>query len=187
MLDQRYWLGFACLFNCQLLYAGSLVNSDDPDLAAGDILQLAIPFGALAYSWAINDEQGVQQWWKSTGTTLGATLVLKAGMNSTAWGERPNGGKGSFPSGHTASACSGAFFLADRYGWQFGGPALVAAGFVGYSRVDEGYHHWRDVAAGCLLAASISYYFVMPQAQKSVMIAPDWVDGNLGMTLIMNY
>ena len=53
----------------------------------------------------------------------------------------------SFPSDTAALAFAPAQFLWDRYGWEYGVPAYLAAGFVGYSRVDAKKHHWYDVAA----------------------------------------
>ncbi len=177
---------YVILFWVTSLSAGQF-NNDDPDLFTGDILQVAIPLAGLAYSWSLDDDEGMRQLFKSTGSTMLSTLVLKSTFNSTAWGERPNGGQHSFPSGHTASACSGAFYLADRYGWQYGTPGFAAAAFVGYSRVDEGMHHWRDVVAGCVLAGAVSHYFVTPQTQKSVMWVPQLSTDMLGMSWVMDF
>ena len=97
---------------------------------------------------------------KNTATILVAMAALKYSLNKTYLGKRPNGGDRGVPSGHTSATCSGAFFMANRYGWQYTASGLVIAAFTGYSRVDEGYHHWRDMIAGCALAYGTSYYFV---------------------------
>lgn len=134
-------------------------QSADADRYAGDLLQIAIPVAGLGLSWLKNDSAGAKQWLESMTSTSLATIALKRATDHTDWGERPNGGRFSFPSGHTASACAGAFFIGQRYGWNYGLPALLPAGFVGYSRVDHDLHHWRDVIAGCALGAAISSHF----------------------------
>jgi membrane-associated phospholipid phosphatase len=142
----------------------------DPDKTAGDVLQFAIPAAAFAVSAFKGDEEGEAQWARNTTASFLATQALKAAFNSTSWGERPNGGKGSFPSGHTAFAASGAAFLTERYGWQYGILAWAATGYVAYSRVDEHEHHWRDVAAGAALSYGISKLFVTPE--EATHLAP---------------
>lgn len=144
--------------------------SGDPDKTAGDVLQFAIPAAAFAVSAFKGDEEGEAQWARNTTASFLATQVLKAAFNSTSWGERPNGGRGSFPSGHTAFAASGAAFLTERYGWQYGILAWAATGYVAYSRVDEDEHHWRDVAAGAALSYGISKLFVTPE--EATHLAP---------------
>jgi membrane-associated phospholipid phosphatase len=134
-------------------------NSADADRYAGDLLQIAIPLTGLGLSWLKQDGEGGKQWFESMAGTSLATIALKRATDHSDWGERPNGGRFSFPSGHTASACAGAVFIGRRYGWNYGLPALLPAGFVGYSRVDHELHHWRDVIAGCALGAVTAAHF----------------------------
>lgn len=143
----------------------------DPDLLAGDIGQVLVPAAGLALTYYFDDSQGRKEWMKSTATTLIATEVLKYSFDSTYLSKRPNGGNRGFPSGHSSAACSGAFFMADRYGWQYGALGLVVAAITGYSRVDEGFHHWRDVIAGCALSYGVSRYFVDSMSPK-ITITP---------------
>lgn len=51
------------------------------------------------------------------------------------------------PSDTSALAFAPAQFLWQRYGWEYGVPAYMAAGFVAWSRVDAKKHHWYDVMA----------------------------------------
>ncbi len=155
-------LFIACIVNVYPLSA-AVVHSRDTDLAIGDFAQLFLPGLGLAMTLYQDDEEGTQQWWKSTGSTVVATQVLKQAFANSSIGTRPNGGKKSFPSGHTAGACSGAAFLTTRYGWKYGAPGFLLAGFVGYTRVDESQHHWRDVIAGCALGVGFNYQFVTPR------------------------
>jgi len=155
-------LFIVCILNGYPLSA-AVIHSGDTDLAIGDFAQLFLHGMGLAMTLYQGDKEGTQQWWKSTGSTVLATQVLKQTFANTYIGTRPNGSAKSFPSGHTAGACSGAAFLTTRYGWKYGAPAFVLAGFVGYTRVDESQHHWRDVIAGCALAVGFNYKFVTPR------------------------
>ena len=161
------------------LPAISFAAPSDPDKTTGDILQFAVPAAALSVAWLKGDDEGETQWLRNTVASALATQVAKLAFNATAWGERPNGGRGSFPSGHTAFAASGAAFLTERYGWQYGILAWGLTGYVAYSRVDEREHHWRDVAAGAALSYGISKLFVTPES--ATHIAPVIGPGFIGL------
>jgi len=177
-LSKRWWAIVVCVITPQSSWA---VN--DPDKFAGDVAQVAVPLAALAATYYHDDSEGRWQWLKSFGSTVIATQALKYAANQTSWGERPNGGKDSFPSGHTSSACSGGFFLQRRYGWAWGAPALAAAAFTGYSRVDEKYHHVRDVVAGCALGWTTAWLFVDRYVPESVSVMPEVGNGHYAMTV----
>lgn len=149
------------------------IHTDDTDRAAGDILQFAIPAVGLGTALVKWDTEGMKEWTYSMGATMLTTSVLKRSFNSTSWGERPNGGQNSFPSGHTSSSCAGAAFIGERYGWGYGAAAMSAAAFVGYSRVDEGLHHWRDVVAGCAIGAGFSLLFTDPEKKPAFTLVPE--------------
>lgn len=140
---------------------------------AGDVLQYAIPAAALAATWHFDDGAGRWQLIKSYGATLLGTYALKQAVNHTSWGVRPDGGDQSFPSWHTASACSGAFFVAERYGWAWGAPALAGAVYTGYTRVDLREHHVRDVVAGCALAYGFARVFVDRRLPSGMTLVPE--------------
>jgi membrane-associated phospholipid phosphatase len=81
------------------------------------------------------------------------TYGLKYSVDET----RPNGGEGSFPSGHTAVTFAGAEFIRKQYGWKWGAPAYAAASFVGWSRVHTDDHWTHDVLVGALIGFSSNY------------------------------
>lgn len=147
----------------------AVIHSGDTDLAIGDFVQLFLPGLGLGISLYMDDSEGTQQWLKSTGSTMLATQVLKQSFANTSWGTRPSGASKSFPSGHTSSACSGASFIGTRYGWEYGVPGMVMAAYVGYTRVDEEQHHWRDVIVGCALGLGFNYEFVTPKNEQSTV------------------
>lgn len=83
------------------------------------------------------------------------TYGLKFGVDA----QRPNGGGQSFPSGHTAASFMGAEFIRKNYGAWWGVPAYLAAGWVGWTRVDSHNHYWRDVLGGAAIGIAANYDF----------------------------
>ena len=119
----------------------------------GDIAQVGIPAAGLLLAFAQEDYEGAVQALEGAFWTFGITQAVKYGIDA----ERPNGGGRSFPSGHTSAASQGAAFIYFRYGPKYGIPAYAAAALVGYSRVENDYHYWHDVAAGMALATGVQY------------------------------
>ncbi len=130
-----------------------MTQANDQLETTGDILQFGIPVAAGMISMAKDDYDGLYELVEGAILTSAATHIMKVGFNET----RPNGGDHSFPSGHTSAATQGAAYLQFRYGWEYGLPAYMAAGVVGYSRVESDHHYWRDVVAGAALATGIQY------------------------------
>lgn len=140
---------------------------------AGDILQIVIPLGSFGVSYYKDDHEGEAEFLKSYATTIASSYALKYSLRNSSWGTRPDGGKYSFPSGHTASAFSGAFYLQKRYGYAYGAPAIVLASFTAYSRIASEKHHWRDIIGGVSLAAVSNYFFVNSFSEQTVKISSD--------------
>ncbi|HWA90097.1 MAG TPA: hypothetical protein VG889_08695 [Rhizomicrobium sp.] len=117
---------------------------------AGKAVAIALPIVAggatLLHDW---DWQGVKQLAVDEGLTIGTALLLKQIVRE----QRPDHADfRSFPSLTTAVAAGPAAYLWDRYGWEYGVPAYLAAGYVGYSVVDAKEHHWWDAAASVGIA-----------------------------------
>lgn len=119
----------------------------------GDYAQFGVPLTAGLIALAKGDTEGLVQLGEGAVYNAAATHALKFAFDA----ERPDGGRHSFPSGHTSAATQGAAFLQFRYGWEYGLPAYAVAGVVGYSRVDARRHYWRDVIAGMALATGVQY------------------------------
>jgi membrane-associated phospholipid phosphatase len=120
---------------------------------AGVDVAIALPVLAGGISIAKEDWNGVAQLALDTTATVGTAYLLKYAVRE----RRPNGvDYQSFPSDTSALAFAPAQYLWDRYGWQYGVPAYLAAGFVGYSRVESREHHWWDVAASAGIAFGYS-------------------------------
>jgi membrane-associated phospholipid phosphatase len=129
------------------VFSAGSAKATDPN--AGKAVAIAIPLVAggvaLAHDW---DWKGVEQLTIDTGLTVGTALILKQIVRE----QRPDGSDfHSFPSDTAALAFAPASFLWDRYGWQYGVPAYLAAGYVGYERVHSKQHHWYDVAASAAI------------------------------------
>ena len=118
--------------------------------SAGKAIAIGLPIGAAAvtllHDW---DWQGVKQLAFDEGLDVATVLVLKQIVRE----QRPNHTDfRSFPSLTTVVAAGPAAYLWDRYGWEYGAPAYLAAGYVGYSVVDAKEHHWWDAAASVGIA-----------------------------------
>ena len=115
------------------------------------------------------DWEGSLQLAESSALTLGVTYGLKYSVNE----RRPNGGKHSFPSGHTSISFSAAEFMRKRYGWEYGVPAYALASFVAYSRVESKEHYAHDVVAGAAIGIASSYIFTRRYRGWDVQVDAD--------------
>lgn len=138
--------------------------------ASGDVLQIAIPLAAFGTTYYKNDDVGKKEFIQSFLVTTGLTHALKYSLHNTSLNERPNGKDYSFPSGHTASAFQGAFFLQKRYGSEYGVPAMALAAFTGYTRVKGDYHHWRDVIGAAGLSFGVNYFLVNKYEKQQISV-----------------
>ncbi len=104
---------------------------------------------------------------------------LKLATNRT----RPDGGKYSFPSGHTSSAFATAAVLHSHYGWKVGVPSYAAATYVGSSRLAQNRHFLSDVVfgAGIGLASGRATTFHLRDA--TVRVAPTITRNSAGLNV----
>lgn len=121
----------------------------------GDTVQYMLPLTALGMTFIEDDAEGRMMFYKSFGATFGATYTVKYGVNRT----RPNGSDYSFPSGHTSASFSSAGYICQRYGYNRGRAAYLAAAFVGWTRIQAYKHYTTDVLAGAALGSFSSYVF----------------------------
>jgi membrane-associated phospholipid phosphatase len=133
---------------------------------AGDLGAVLLPAGAASGALLAKDSEGLVQLAKAYGTAMAVVYVLKIATDRT----RPDGGHLSFPSGHAASAFTGAAFLQRRYGWKLGVPAYLLAGYVGYSRVESKRHYTSDVVAGAAIGIAANLVFTHPREHVSVTL-----------------
>ena len=160
--------------------AGPAEASDHDWKVASDI------GGASLVAFALGDTAWRQDWagGRQLAFSLAATGAATYGLKHAFPEERPNGRDNrSFPSGHTSIAFASAGYLHQRYGWQVGLPATLAAGFVGLARVEAHEHHWYDAVAGAALGEATAFIITKPLNDR-VMITP-WADSR-GAGLSLN-
>jgi len=133
---------------------------------AGKAVAIALPIAAGGIALLHHrDWQGVSQLGVDTALTVGTVLALKQLVRE----QRPDHSDfRSFPSLTTAVAFAPASFLWRRYGWQYGAPAYLAAGYVGYSVVDAKEHHWWDAVASAGIAWGYSELFTTRWRNRQV-------------------
>jgi hypothetical protein len=158
---------------------GSQPSSNKTLQHAGDVGQYAATVTGLALIATRHDRRGLIQDLLSTGATLATVYALKPIINRT----RPDGGRYSFPSGHTAMAFAGAGFLQRRYGWAYGLPAYAAGVFVGYSRVHTHHHYTSDCVAGGALGVAANLAFTHRWRGKDVAVTPLVGERRAGLAL----
>jgi membrane-associated phospholipid phosphatase len=152
---------FTALFTASLACAASqgiFIPSAHADFveSSGTIMAIALPITAGAITVFKHDWHGTEELVVDTGLTVGTAYGLKKIIHE----ERPDkSDMESFPSDTAALAFAPASFLWDRYGWQIGLPAYLAATYVGYSRIEADKHHWWDVAASAGIAFTYSKIF----------------------------
>jgi hypothetical protein len=172
---------------CEAATAAEPLTDSQRDVKhAGTVLRYAIPAAALAATFIIEPRsdagaEGGSALWLMGGTPrhdlllgLGRAWVVTGVLKRAVDERRPDGGSHSFPSGHTSMAFAGAEFIRKEYGWGWGAPAMLAAGFVGWSRVESKRHYTHDVLAGAAIGVLANHDFWRRQTRVgSLMLTPD--------------
>ena len=150
-----------------LVWTAPAASASDATEQAGDVLAVALPLCAFAATAYHRDGEGTFEYGKALLTTLGVTYALKYSVDK----ERPDGSDNhSFPSAHAATAFSGASFLQKRYRMSYGIPAYLAAGYVGWSRIDAKAHDGWDVLAGAAIGIVSTYLFTDFFGEKTALL-----------------
>jgi membrane-associated phospholipid phosphatase len=150
-----------------LLGMNSIIFAKSTTESLGDVFSIIIPITAYTTSIYLDDKEGQVEFYKSFGSTMAATYILKYTVRE----KRPDSdNRDSFPSGHTSSAFAGAAFIQQRYGWKYSILPYCMAIYTGYSRVHSNRHHPVDVYASAALGILVNWYFVTPY--KNLQIIP---------------
>ncbi len=135
-----------------VLVAVVALSPQDPHgKGLGSNLQVALPL--LAWGCEAMNGSG-PEYLLRYGVMFVTLHASKQGLGDLPINERPIGGYEGFPSGHTATAVFGASSLAQtcfRDHPIVQGTVLIAAAFVGTSRVSSGWHDIWQTLAGALL------------------------------------
>ena len=159
------------------LRAGTVAAADSQTLLAGDIVTGLTPFVTFGIAYFKHDTEGEKEWVRDLVVNEVVNTGLRVAFNHTSLGKRPDGSSYGFPSGHAGFMFSQAGFLQERYGWAYGGPAMVIASAVSYIRVRENKHYWRDVIAGGALGYGVALVTVTPlkATHLAPIVGPDWI------------
>ena len=103
--------------------------------------------------------------------SVGIMTVTVRGIKYIVNRERPNGGKHSFPSGHTATSFMTATMLHKEYGWRspwFSIGGYTVAALTGVSRIMNNMHWMSDVVAGAAIGIGSVHlgYFITDKIFK---------------------
>jgi len=142
---------------------------------SGDLLLFMLPATALGSTLIIGDKKGTWQFTKGFLVNQVVTLGLKSVIDK----ERPNMENNyAFPSGHTSTTFQSASFIQKRYGWKYGIPAYILAGYTGYSRIEADKHDIIDVLAGAAIGVGSTYLFTSPYQQEHMELTYSNRGGN---------
>lgn len=183
----KYLILFVLLFFSQTIHCAK--KGAEPVKIIGDVGQVALPLLAGSMTVVYRDWHGTLEFAKSFGLAMGVTYILKPMVNE----DRPissenrrvgrSAGNMSFPSGHTAAAFAGAAFLQMRYGWGFGIPCYLMAGYVGFSRVYSQKHWFMDVLGGASIALAANVLFTTRYSKRNYTIEPIIEEDRRGISL----
>jgi membrane-associated phospholipid phosphatase len=135
---------------------------------SGDVLLFAMPATALTGSLIAGDYEGTWQFAKGFALNQAVTIGLKYATDK----KRPyNNGDRAFPSGHTSTTFQSAAFIQKRYGWSYGIPAYILAGYTGYSRIEAQKHDGWDVLAGAVVGIGSAYIFTTPYQREHMQLS----------------
>jgi membrane-associated phospholipid phosphatase len=113
--------------------------------------------------------------------------VFVQAIKHTVRRERPDGSnKGSFPSGHSASAFATATVLQRHYGWKVGVPAYALGGYIALARMAWNRHHATDVVmgAGFGIASARTVTMSLAKSKFAVGVQPERGGASVNFTKI---
>ncbi len=88
--------------------------------------------------------------------------------------KRPNGGKYSFPSGHSTTAFAFSSVVMMEHSLPLGIAANAMAAFVGFSRLNDNAHYLQDVIAGATLGTmyGVGLYYAQKKRDEAAPSNP---------------
>ena len=121
---------------------------------------------------------------------LRAQIVSQAfvhGIKYTAQRDRPTGECCAFPSGHAASAFAAASVIERHFGYRASWPALLAATYVGASRLVENRHWLSDVVFGAALGEAVGWTVVGRHGKSGYALQPVPVRGGMMVAFVRTH
>jgi len=118
---------------------------------------------------------------------LRAQIVSQAlvqGIKIAARRDRPTGECCSFPSGHAATAFAVASVLERHLGYRAAWPTLLAATYVGASRLHDNRHFLSDVVFGSAIGIATGWTIVGRHGRSDYALLPVPVRGGFALNLM---
>jgi membrane-associated phospholipid phosphatase len=113
---------------------------------------------------------------KQVGTALIEAQIVNAvittGVKYAVNRERPDGGRHSFPSGHSSATFATADVLMQQFGRKVGVPAYVGASYVAISRLAEQQHFLSDVVFGAAVGIASARTLEVRAHRQTFVITP---------------
>jgi membrane-associated phospholipid phosphatase len=109
--------------------------------------------------------------------------VLTRGLKVAVGRSRPDGGRHSFPSGHSSASFASAAVLQAHFGWKAGLPAYATAGFIGWTRVRDDQHWLTDAIAGSVIGAVSGLTVTRGHDRRGWTVQP-LTSGGIGLALV---
>lgn len=98
--------------------------------------------------------------------------VLTDGLKVAIRRRRPDGGRYSFPSGHTSATFTTATVLRRHFGWRVGIPSYALAVYVGGSRLQENRHYLSDVLFGAAVGIVAGHSITIGRGTTRFDVSP---------------
>ncbi len=146
-------------------------------------------FGAAFGTWALGRTTH-----NPRVSLLGADLVraqivnsaLTQGIKFAVNRQRPDGGRHSFPSGHTSGTFATAAVLQRHFGWKVGAAAYGLGAYVAGSRVQENKHYMSDIIFGAAIGIVSGHAVTVGHGKGRFALIPLAAPGGggVGLTLI---
>ena len=107
--------------------------------------------------------------------------VLTQGIKAATHRTRPNGGRHSFPSGHTSATFATAEVIREHYGWKWGAPLYALGGYVSVSRMVDNKHWASDVIFGTAIGIVSARAASLGHTPPHVSVAPSILPGGFAI------
>ncbi|HXD17380.1 MAG TPA: phosphatase PAP2 family protein [Vicinamibacterales bacterium] len=181
--------------------AGSLALHPQDDEIAADIYQpsggrhdffragATIGDGVEQNAFALGTYVVGRVWRRAGVASTGADLidaqivnaVLTQGIKAATHRTRPNGGRRSFPSGHTSASFATAEVIREHYGWRWGAPLYALGAYVSVSRMVDNKHWASDVIFGTAIGIVSGRAASFGHGPQRVSVAPSILPGGFGI------
>jgi membrane-associated phospholipid phosphatase len=150
-------------------------------IVGGVPLQMGAALAAFAIGRASNHPGAT-----AVGADLFRAQALSQGLTFagklTARRSRPDQGRFSFPSGHTAISFASATVLQRDLGWKAGIPAYAVAAYVAASRVQAKRHYLSDVAFGAMIGIAAGRSVTVGRGDARFAVSPIAAPGGAGVS-----